>query len=283
MQNKKNWKVDRFTYSDFALPLAGKPLPWHVMPMRILLSNDDGIHSPGLEALYHAVKDLGEVIVAAPDSQMSAVGHAITISDPIKVAEVRIPGGMSGFAIGGTPADCVKLAVEALLDRPPDLVISGINLGPNAGISVIYSGTVSAATEGTILGIPSMAISINTFKDPIWPTPARVARRMAEKIIAEGLPRDTLLNVNVPNVAFDQLTGYEVTTMGRSLFKEVFHRRTDPRGNVYYWMDGEMELAAGQSGTDVQALEAGRVSLTPLRFDLTHREEMENFRRHWQF
>ncbi len=251
--------------------------------MRILLSNDDGIYSPGLEALYHAVKDLGEVIVAAPDSQMSAVGHAITISDPIKVAEIHHPSGFHGFAIGGTPADCVKLAVEALLDCPPDLVISGINLGPNAGISVIYSGTVSAATEGTILGIPSMAISVNTFKNPVWSTPARVARRMAEKILADGLPRDTLLNVNVPNVPFEALKGYEVTTMARSKFKEVFHRRTDPRGNIYYWMDGEMELAEGQSGTDVQALESGRVSLTPLQFDLTHRGELEAFRKNWCF
>jgi len=246
--------------------------------MRILLSNDDGIHSPGLTALYEAVKDLGEVVVAAPDSQMSAVGHAITISDPIKVAEISTASGLRGFAIGGTPADCVKLAVEALLDSPPDLVISGINLGPNAGISVIYSGTVSAATEGTILGIPSMAVSINTFKDPIWDTAARVARDMAMKIIKFGLPPDTLLNVNVPNLPHEQIHGCQVTTMGRSQFREVFHRRTDPRGNVYYWMDGEMELAPGQTGTDVQALEAGYVSITPLRFDLTHRDVLEEVR-----
>ncbi len=250
--------------------------------MRILLSNDDGIHAPGLESLFHAVRDLGEVVIAAPDSQMSAVGHAITISDPIKVAEVKRENGFQGFAIGGTPADCVKLAVEALLDSPPDLVISGINLGPNAGISVIYSGTVSAATEGTILGIPSIAISINTFKDPLWPTAAQVARTVAEKVLREGLPADTLLNVNVPNLPVDQLAGYEVTTMARSQFKEVFHRRSDPRGNIYYWMDGEMELAPGQSGTDVQALDDKKVSLTPLRFDLTHREELERFKAKWR-
>jgi 5'-nucleotidase len=251
--------------------------------MRILLSNDDGIYSPGLEALYLSVKDLGEVIIAAPDSQMSAVGHAITISDPIKVSEVTTPGGLKGFAIGGTPADCVKLAVEALLDRPPDLVISGINLGPNAGISVIYSGTVSAATEGTILGIPSMAISINTFKDPLWDTAAKVARTIAAKIISDGLPRDTLINVNVPNIPFDNLQGMSITTMGRSQFKEVFHRRTDPRGNVYYWMDGEMELAPGQTGTDVQALDADFVSITPLCFDLTHHATLGHFRKQWVF
>ena len=256
---------------------------WHFEPMRILLSNDDGIHSPGLEALYLAVRDLGDVVVAAPDSQMSAVGHAITISDPIKVSEITAPSGFKGFAIGGTPADCVKLAVEALLDRPPDLVISGINLGPNAGISVIYSGTVSAATEGTILGIPSMAVSINTFKNPLWATPAKVARVMAEKIITHGLPRDTLLNVNVPNIPHDQLRGSQFTNMGRSQFKEVFHRRTDPRGNVYYWMDGEMELAPGQIDTDVQALEADCVSITPLCFDLTNHSVLKDFRSTWKF
>lgn len=251
--------------------------------MRILLSNDDGIHSPGLAALHGALKDLGEIIVAAPDSQMSAVGHAITISDPIKVEEFKGPDGFHGFAIGGTPADCVKLAVEALLDAPPDLVISGINLGPNAGISVIYSGTVSAATEGTILGIPSMAISINTFKDPLWDAPAKVARIMAKKIIANGLPPDTLMNVNVPNRSFEQIRGYQITTMGRSRFKEVFHRRTDPRGNVYYWMDGEMELAPGQNGTDVQALETDYVSITPLCFDLTHHAVLDDLKRTWKF
>lgn len=250
--------------------------------MRILLSNDDGIHSPGIVALHGALKGLGEIIVAAPDSQMSAVGHAITISDPIKVSEFKGPDGFHGFAIGGTPADCVKLAVEALLDAPPDLVISGINLGPNAGISVIYSGTVSAATEGTILGIPSMAISINTFKDPIWATPAKVARIMAETIIAKGLPKDILLNVNVPNLPYESLRGFQITKMGRSKFNEVFHRRTDPRGNVYYWMDGEMELAPGQTDTDVQALDADYVSVTPLCFDLTHHDTMRSFSHDWK-
>lgn len=251
--------------------------------MRILLSNDDGIHAAGISALYRALVGLGEIIVAAPDSQMSAVGHAITISDPIKVAEFKGAEGFRGYAIGGTPADCVKLAVEALLDSPPDLVISGVNLGPNAGISVIYSGTVSAATEGTILGIPSMAVSLNTFTDPIWETGAKVARVMAEKIISNGLPRDTLLNVNVPNLPFERLNGYQMTKMGRSKFNEVFHRRTDPRGNVYYWMDGEMELAPGQTGTDVQALDLGCVSVTPLCFDLTHHEALESFRKTWTF
>jgi len=253
----------------------------HIDGMNILLSNDDGIHSPGLEALYHAMRDLGKVVVAAPDSQMSAVGHAITISDPIKVVEVKRPDGFQGYAIGGTPADSVKIAVEALLDEPPDLVISGINLGPNAGISVIYSGTVSAATEGAVLGIPSMAVSLATFKDPLWDTAARVARIVADNIIKLGMPKDTLLNVNVPNRPFNDLKGFAFTKMGRSTFKEVFHRRTDPRGNVYFWMDGDMSLAPGQTDTDVQALDAGKVSITPLHFDLTHYDTLQAMTHAW--
>jgi 5'-nucleotidase len=251
--------------------------------MKILLSNDDGIHAPGLAALYQAVKGLGEIVVAAPDSQMSAVGHAITISDPIKVHEVTTASGLSGYAIGGTPADSVKVAVQALMDAPPDLVVSGINLGPNAGISIIYSGTVSAATEGTILGIPSLAISINTFTDPLWDTAIHAARVVIERAIQQGVPAGTLLNVNVPNKPLAELRGYQVTRMGKSQYREVFHRRQDPRGNIYFWMDGEMELEAGQNGTDVQALEENCVSITPLSFDLTNHNALEKVRASFSF
>lgn len=249
--------------------------------MRLLLCNDDGIHAPGIQALYDAVSDLGEIHVAAPAGEQSAVGHAITLSNPIKCRIVEKNGKVFGHAIGGTPADCVKLAVTTLLKSPPNLIVSGINLGPNAGISVIYSGTVSGATEGTILGLPSMAISLNTFSDPIWDTPARVARDLVQKVVARGLPPETLLNVNVPNLPFDQIKGYQVTRMGRSRFVEVFHHRTDPRGNAYYWMDGEMELLGDGQGTDIQALEDGYVSLTPLWFDLTHHTVLRDFQKVW--
>ena len=246
--------------------------------MRILLSNDDGIYAPGIAALYQAVRDLGHVQIVAPDAERSAVGHAITLSDPIKSKRVMRDGEFFGYGVGGTPADCVKLAVCGLLEQRPELVISGINLGPNAGISVIYSGTVSAATEGTILGIPSMAISINTFKDPIWDTAARVARHLAEVIHEKGLPENTLLNVNVPNLPVDQVKGYAVTRMGQSRFVETFDRRTDPRGNVYYWMDGEMEHLGDTRGTDGEALANGFVSLTPIWFDLTHKSVLPQLR-----
>lgn len=247
--------------------------------MRILLSNDDGIYAPGIAALCDAVQDLGEVDIVAPSGERSAVGHAITLSDPLKVRCVHRNGKLFGYAVSGTPADCVKLAVEgSLLGHKPDLIVSGINLGPNAGISVIYSGTVSAATEGTILGIPSLAISLETFTDPIWETGKRIARHLVSVVIERGLPPQTLLNVNIPNLPFSQLKGYRVTRMGRSRFVEIFHRRTDPRGNLYFWMDGELEQLGDTQGTDVEALKEGWVSLTPIWFDLTHHAALDTLR-----
>ncbi len=236
----------------------------------ILICNDDGIYAPGIMALHEAVRELGEVAVVAPDAEQSAVGHAITLADPIKIKRIQRNTHFEGYAVAGTPADCVKLAVTVLLDRPPDLIISGINLGPNAGISVIYSGTVSAATEGAILGIPSMAISLATFKDPFWDTAKHVARRLTGELIARRLPADTLLNVNVPNRPLDQIKGLTVTRMGRSRFAEIFHKRTNPRGDTYYWMDGELKITGNAAGTDIEALDNGFVSMTPIWFDLTH-------------
>ena len=247
--------------------------------MKILISNDDGIHSPGILALYEAVRDLGDAQIVAPAAEQSAVGHAITLANPIKAQQIEKDGKFFGHAVMGTPADCVKLAAHMMTGHPPDLVLSGINLGPNAGISVIYSGTVSAATEGTILGIPSIAVSLNTFKDPIWESGAYFARKMAKHVMEKGLPPETLLNVNVPNLPLSEIKGIRLTRMGRSRFVEEFDRRTDPRGNVYYWMGGKMELM-DQNGndTDVQALEDGYVSITPIWFDLTNHAVMERMR-----
>ncbi len=247
--------------------------------MRILLCNDDGIHAPGIAALYEALRDMAEVHLVAPEAERSAVGHAISIYNPLKTKKIYKNGAFYGHAVDGTPADCVKLALSALMPGPPDFVVSGINLGPNAGISVIYSGTVSAATEGIILGIPSMAISLNTFTDPLWDTAKRVAREMLKRLASDGLPQDTLLNVNVPNVPFEELKGTRVTRMGRSRYIETFERRTDPRGNAYYWMDGELALLGDPADTDLNALDDGYVSLSPLGFDLTKHTALPHFAR----
>jgi len=238
--------------------------------MRILVSNDDGIHAPGIRALARSIAGMGEVWMVAPDSERSAVGHAITLSDPIKARRIRVEENVEAFAVGGTPADSVKLAVCALMPEPPDLVLSGINLGPNAGIAVIYSGTVSAATEGTILGIPSIAFSLNTFQDPEWDAAARVARDLAERLIGDPLPAGVLLNVNIPNLPYEMIRGFTSTRMAASRFMETFHKRTDPRGNIYYWMDGFLDPEGDPDGTDLKAVAEGWVSLTPVHFDLTH-------------
>ncbi len=245
--------------------------------MRVLLCNDDGIHAPGIAALYDAVRDMAEVHIVAPEAERSAVGHAITIYNPLKTKKIFKNGEFFGYAVEGTPADCVKLAVSALMPGPPDFVISGINLGPNAGISVIYSGTVSAATEGTILGIPSMAVSLNTFADPLWDTAKKVAREMLARLAQDGLPEGTLLNVNVPNIPMEELKGTRITRMGRSRYIETFEKRMDPRGNVYYWMDGELALLEDPANTDLNALEDGYVSLSPLGFDLTRHSALPHF------
>ena len=248
------------------------------MKKKILISNDDGIYAPGILALYDALCELGEVSVVAPAGEQSAVGHAITLSDPIKTKQIQRNGSFFGYAVGGTPADCVKLAVCALLPEKPDLIVSGINLGPNTGISVIYSGTVSAATEGTVLGIPSIAISLGSYQKPHWETAARVAQQVVRHVLRVGLPPDTLLNVNVPNLPAKKIKGYRVTRMGRSRFVEKFDRRIDPQGNVYYWMDGELELLGDEGETDIIAVREGYISLTPIWFDLTHRDALPAFR-----
>jgi 5'-nucleotidase len=247
--------------------------------MRILICNDDGIYAPGISVLHKAVESLGERHVIAPDVERSAAGHAITLADPIKSMPVEKKGEFFGYGIGGTPADCIKLAVCAILrDTPPDLVLSGINLGSNTGISVIYSGTVSAATEGVVLGIPGIAFSLCTFKDPEWETAGRITREITEQIIAKPLPPGVLLNVNIPNLPYEKLKGIKVTRMGRSRFIEKFYKRLDPRGRTYYWLDGSLEVHDEGDDIDIHAVRDGYVSLTPIHFDLTAYDYLKTFK-----
>ncbi|HEY8680142.1 MAG TPA: 5'/3'-nucleotidase SurE [Candidatus Dormibacteraeota bacterium] len=245
---------------------------------RILVTNDDGITAPGLHALCAAMATLGEVSVVAPDAERSAAGHAITTMTPLRVNEVALEDSLVGYAVNGTPADSVKLAVGAILKVRPDLVVSGINLGPNTATNIIYSGTVSAATEGRILGIPSIAISLGTFKDPIWETAAGYAIRVAEQVLARGLPPKILLNVNVPNLPAAEVKGVQVTRQGDSAYEELFDNRTDPRGAPYYWAAGTYRMSDVEEGTDALALDRGFVSITPISFDLTAHGWLEELR-----
>ncbi len=237
--------------------------------MRVLLTNDDGIMAGGLYALYREIKKDAEVAIVAPEGQQSAVGHAITMSTPLRVKEVFRGGRLYGYAVSGTPADCVKIAVRALLKKRPEMVISGINLGPNLGTDILYSGTVSAATEAAILGIPAIAVSVTTYVEPDYTVAARFTRRLSLLVGKHGLPPDTLLNVNVPPLTAKKIKGVSITRQGKSRYLEKFDRRIDPRGSVYYWLTSERIQKEGKDNDDVQAIEDCRISITPIGFDLT--------------
>lgn len=250
--------------------------------MRILLTNDDGIYAKGIEVLHTHLCTEHEVLVVAPETEQSAVGHAITLTDPLRVKAVNRNGLFFGYAVKGTPADCVKLAINELMDSAPDLVVSGINLGANVGINVIYSGTVSAATEGTILGVSAIAISINTFHDPDFEPAARFARLLTHQVGEHGLPPHTSLNVNVPAIPESKIRGVRVTRQGITRFVEKFDRRMDPRNNVYYWQCGSTPPLEEDGDTDACALAGNYISLTPIHHDLTNYDFLESLRA-WSF
>ncbi len=236
----------------------------------ILITNDDGINAPGINALIKEVGQLGDIEVVAPSVERSAVGHAITLSDPLRVWKFKKNTHWQGYAVSGTPADCVKIAVNSILDRSPDLVISGINLGSNTGINVIYSGTVSAATEGTILGIPSFAISLTTYQEPDFALAARFAVKIARQVLRHGLPKRTLLNVNVPNVPEEEIKGIVITRQGMAPFAEEFERRVDPKNRAYYWMGGSKTETVEGNDVDDVVVKQQKISITPIKYDLTN-------------
>jgi 5'-nucleotidase len=251
--------------------------------MEILITNDDGIYAEGIYALAVAMKKVGNVTVVAPDTQRSAVGHAITITDPLRVTEARRNGKFFGYAASGTPADCVKLGIKAIMKKRPDLVVSGINLGGNQGYNILYSGTVSGATEGALLGIPSMAVSLDTFKNPDFGPSAEFAVKMARQMARRKVPPGTLINVNLPNLPAKKIKGVRVTNQSLTSFNDWFDKRTDPHGNTYYWMTGDYKPKDPEKCSDLNALLAGYVSVTPIQFDLTNYKfitELENWDLH---
>ncbi len=238
----------------------------------ILVSNDDGIDAPGIRALAAALVPLGEVHVVAPFHEQSGVGHAITLRDPVRAHSWQFmgpDGPIPAHAVTGTPADCVKLAIDKLLPRTPDLVFSGINQGPNAGVNVIYSGTVSAATEAALLGINAVAMSYCSWVGGDFAPSAHHALAIGKRLLKRSLPQGVLLNVNVPDLPLDSLKGIAITRQASSRWEESFTERMDPFDKPYYWMAGEFVTLDTGENTDLGAIEAGYVSITPIQHDLT--------------
>lgn len=247
--------------------------------LSVLISNDDGIFSEGISALIREIHTIANVTVVAPESQQSAVGHAITVHRPLRVREVKIEGAYSAYAVDGTPADCVKLATRHLMSSKPDLVISGINHGSNTAISIIYSGTVSAATEGTILGIPSFAVSLTSFESNVdYCYAAKFSKKLALLIAEKNLPNGTLLNVNVPPIPEEQIQGVVITKQGKSVWNDEFEARRDPGNRQYFWLKGELVELDNEEDIDQRAILNNKISITPIQFDLTNFEMLEKLR-----
>ncbi len=241
--------------------------------MKILISNDDGIHARGIQALAKALSAEHEVYVVAPDRERSAMGHALTLHEPVKVQAYDFPFPVAkAYSIGGTPSDCVKLALNALLDVKMDAMVSGINHGPNLGSDVIYSGTVSAALEGAIYGLPSIAVSlVNGYdKQMDFSHGAAFIADFLPKALAMGIPAKSVLNVNIPAVPLDQFKGAKICDLGTRMYTDSYERRLDPRGGIYYWLAGEViETDAGEH-SDVEAIRQHYVSITPVHYNLTN-------------
>lgn len=238
--------------------------------MRILLSNDDGYFAPGLAALYDALSGLGDVVVVAPEQNRSGASNSLTLDRPLFLKKAA-----SGFYfVNGTPTDCVHLAVTGMLDDLPDIIVSGINNGANMGDDTIYSGTVAAATEGFLLGIPSIAISLTSFEGSNYEAAALVARELVERFIRNPVKEPVLLNVNVPDIPYAELKGMEVTRLGRRHKAEAVVKTVSPRNETVYWVGATGAAADAGAGTDFNAVERGWVSITPLQIDLTHTAQL---------
>lgn len=246
--------------------------------MDILLANDDGIQAIGLRALYFALVEAGHTVhVVAPVTEQSAVGHAVTLSMPIRVKEFR-EDGFKGQGVYGTPVDCVKLGLSTLLDTPPDLVLSGINAGANVGVDILYSGTVSAATEGALMEIPAMAVSMDNFNPQDLSGQARYCVELLPKIPWDELPDKSLLNLNFPDCAVEDARELVMCPHTRASYKDWYDTRQDPRGRAYYWLDGAIPSERISANRDRALLTKGHITLTPLHFDFTDRETLDLLR-----
>jgi len=231
----------------------------------ILVTNDDGVYSPGIQMLAKRLRELDTVVIVAPDRERSAAGHSMTLHRPLLIEELK----ENMYSVNGTPTDCVNIAVKGLLKETPKLVVSGINKGPNLGDDVTYSGTVAGAIEGILLGIPSFAVSLNGREDFKFAEAAEVAVNTARKVLEDGLPVGTLLNVNVPNIPVSKMLGTRITRLGTRIYHQMTVERVDPRGKKYYWIGGGEPDWEREEGTDMDAVDRNYVSITPLHLDMT--------------
>ncbi|HYP19032.1 MAG TPA: 5'/3'-nucleotidase SurE [Chloroflexia bacterium] len=246
--------------------------------MRVLLTNDDGVDSEGLFALKEALSPDHEITIIAPDRNWSTSGHTRTMDRPLRVSEVRLRDGTTAYATDGTPSDCVALAALGFLSEKPELVVSGINRGNNMGDDITYSGTVAAAMEGIVSGMPSIAVSMGWEPEWLVDVGAAFVKRLVQQISVRGLDKDILLNVNVPSIPHDEIKGVEITRLGKRVYNDELIVRTDPRGRKYYWMGGTEVTNELAEGTDVSAIEEGRVSITPIHMDLTNHNLLDKLR-----
>lgn len=251
---------------------------------QILVVNDDGVTAPGIKALIEAVLPLGDVFVVAPDSPQSGMGHAITLNKPLRLAEVHLfDGVVKAFQCNGTPVDCVKIAVDKVLHRKPDLCVSGINHGSNSSVNILYSGTMSAAVEAGLEGIPSVGFSLCNFS---WEADFSAAKKyvnlIAKEILNNGLPKNTLLNVNIPKLSDEEIKGVKICRQANAKWEEEYVERQDPFGRNYYWLTGQFVNHDKGTDTDEWALANGYISIVPVQFDLTAHHAITYINEFWK-
>ena len=246
---------------------------------KILITNDDGISSRGIYALWEAMNDIGETFIAAPSSEQSASSHSLTLSSPLRVKILKRKNGFKGWSISGTPVDCVKIAIRSLMKKSPDILISGVNHGANLGNNIMYSGTVSAAAEGMIMGVPSIAISLASYETDNYGAVKKYAKNIVAKVLDHGLPQDTLLNVNVPYCKLKEIRGLKITSQGNQYFIDEYEKRIDPRNSEYYWIKGQMIDEDQSIDYDGKAIQENYVSVTPIHFKLTNELYKEDLKK----
>ncbi len=246
--------------------------------MKILISNDDGINSRGIYELTKELSKIGKVTVVAPLTEQSAIGHAITMKTPLRVTKSLHNGDFFGYAVSGTPADCIKMGIKNILKERPDIVVSGINHGSNTAVSILYSGTVSAAREAAIMDIPAIAISITNHNPEHFSPAAKIASRLVKLVLANGIRKGTLLNVNVPDLPSDKLMGVKITKQGKSKWDDSYVERIDTFGEKYYWLTGNLEEVDTNMELDQFAVKKNFISITPVHFDVTDYDSFDKMK-----